>query len=268
MSTSTKNPVVCSVGSSDPTAGAGLFADAAVYARLGVRPTFVVAGVTAQNSARVSAVHSVPPKIIRAQLEAVWAQVRPAAMRIGLLPDTAAVNEIARFLRSLRRRPPVVLDPVIAATAGHRFAGASEIRALRRLLALTTIATPNADEAAEVARMPVRDVAEAERAALVLAGNGCAVLITGGHLAGDRIVDVLVQSGRVKRYSARRLPADVRGTGCMLSAALAAMLARGYALDDCVRRARAFVRRAISHARPLGRGRPQFAGAGVRALPV
>jgi hydroxymethylpyrimidine/phosphomethylpyrimidine kinase len=252
---------VCSIGSTDPTAGAGLFADAAVYSHFGVAATFVVAGVTAQNSAGVTAVQALPPASIAAQLRAVWKQTRPDAVRIGLLPDKAASGVVARFLGSLGSRPAIVLDPVIASTSGHRFAGAPQIAALRALLKISTIATPNAAEAAELSRRSVRTVEEAEAAALALAASSkCAVLVTGGHLRGGaRVVDVLARGTRVTRYSARRVARDVRGTGCLLAAALAASLARGDDLDAAIRRARSFVRRAIVSARPLGSGRPQFA---------
>jgi hydroxymethylpyrimidine/phosphomethylpyrimidine kinase len=261
---------VCSVGSTDPTAGAGLFSDAAVFARLGVAATFVVTGVTAQNSGGVAGVHALPPRVITAQLRAVWEQVRPNAVRIGLLPDRASADAIGRFFRSTIDAPPIVLDPVIAATSGHRFAGPREIIALRKLFRIATIATPNALEAAELAGMRIDGIADAERAALALSELGCAVLIKGGHLrAGGRtVVDVLAIAGRVKRFEAMRLRGGMRGTGCVLAAAIAAALAKGDGLETAVRRARAFVRRAIASARPLGRGRAQFDAAGVRTAPV
>ena len=260
MNRTGSGPVVCSVGSTDPTAGAGLFADAAVYARLGVSAAFVVTGVTAQNSKAVSGVYSLPVRAIVAQLDAVWNQVRPDAVRIGLMPSRLATLAVAQYFASMRRRPAIVFDPVIAATSGHRFAKSGDIPALRRLLRIATIATPNAHEAAELAGFPVRDLDDAERAAIALAASGCAVLVTGGHLRhDDRVVDVLARGARVTRYSAPRLPNDARGTGCLLTAAIAASLARGAPLDLAVRQARAFVRRAIATARPLGRGRPQFA---------
>jgi hydroxymethylpyrimidine/phosphomethylpyrimidine kinase len=154
----------------------------------------------------------------------------------------------------------VVLDPVIASTSGYRFAGTKEIAALRTLLAVATIATPNAPEAAELSGMSVRTTDDAERAALALAASSkCAVLVTGGHMrGGDRVVDVLARGRRATRYSARRLARQVRGTGCLLASALAASLARGDDLETAVARARSFVRRAIASARPLGNGRPQF----------
>lgn len=261
-------PLVCSIGTTDPTAGAGLFADAAVYSRLGVAATFVVAGVTAQNSRRVFAVYAVPGAAIEAQLQAVWAQARPSAVRIGLMPNAAATRTVARFFRALPKRPRIILDPVIAATSGYRFAGRDEIAALRAMLSLVTVATPNAREAAKLARIAVDDVTGAERAALQLAKAGAAVLVKGGHLrSGDRVVDVLAQGARITRFSSSRLALDMRGTGCILSAALAAALAEGELLETAIKRARTFLRKSIATAQPLGRGRPQLC-AGVRAAPV
>jgi hydroxymethylpyrimidine/phosphomethylpyrimidine kinase len=155
----------------------------------------------------------------------------------------------------MRRRPPVVLDPVSASTSGYRFV-------LRALLAVATVATPNAPEAAELSALTVRTVDDAERAAVALAASSkCAVLVTGGHLRdGDRVVDVLARGRQVTRYSARRLSGDVRGTGCLLAAAIAASLARGDDLETAIARGRSFVRRAIASAQPLGRGRPRFSG--------
>jgi hydroxymethylpyrimidine/phosphomethylpyrimidine kinase len=255
-----RRPVVCSVGSTDPTAGAGLFLDAAVYARLGVSAAYVVAGVTAQNSAGVTVVQPLPPRAIIAQLDAVWKQVRPDVVRIGLMPGSAATRAVARYFGSMRRRPAIVFDPVMASTSGHRFAKPGGIPALRKLLSIAAVATPNAREAAELSGFPVRNVEDAERAAMSLAASGCAVLVTGGHLqSGDRVVDILANGARVARYTSKRLPKDARGTGCLLAAAIAASLAQGVSLDRAVRRARAFVRAAIASARSLGNGRPQFA---------
>jgi len=255
-----KTPLVCSVGSTDPTAGAGLFADAAVFGRLGVPAAYVVAGVTAQNSAAVSAVHALPARAILGQLRDVWHQVTPSAVRIGLMPDAQATAAVTRFLASLRSRPPVVVDPVMASTSGRRFAGHAEITALARLFGLATIVTPNVPEAAALTGLRVRTVDEAERAALALASSSkCAVLVTGGHLrSGDRIVDVLAFDGKATRFASRRLARDVRGTGCILASALAAALARGDTLEPAIRRARSFVRAAMTSARPVGRGRPQL----------
>ena len=267
-----KRSVVCSIGSSDPTGGAGLFLDAAVYAKLGgVTGVYVVAGVTAQNSSRVRGVLAVPSSAIVAQLDSVLEQVRPDAIRIGLIPTKSACVAIADRLRRLRRRVPVVIDPVMSSSSGGRLQQRSAIDGLRHLLRIADIAMPNAAEAATLASMRVVDLADAERAASHLAEEyGCAVLVTGGHVrSGARVVDVLAHAdGRVERFSAPRLRVDARGTGCMLAASLAVALTRGEGLSDAVGFARRFVRAALVSSRRLGRGRRQFDAAGVRRATV
>ena len=267
-----KPRVVCSIGSTDPTAGAGLFLDAAVYAKIGgVTGVYVVAGVTAQNSARVGRVLAVPGNATIAQLDSVLEQVRPDAIRIGLTPGRSASVALADRLRRMRRRVPIVIDPVMSASSGGRLQARSALDGVRRLLRVADIATPNAAEAATLASMRVVDVTEAERAASHLAAQyGCAVLVTGGHLrSGARVVDVLAHAGgRIERFSAPRLRVDARGTGCMLAASLAVALARGEGLSDAVRFARRFVRAALLSSRPVGRGRRQFDAAGVRRATV
>jgi len=262
-----KPSVVCSIGSTDPTAGAGLFLDAAVYARMrDITGVFVVAGITAQNSRRVGRVLKAPSAAIVSQLDTILEQVRPDAIRIGLIPGRQACIAVAGRLRRMRKRPPVVVDPVMVASSGGRLQSTSAIEGLRRLLRVADIATPNAAEAAALASMRVVDVADAQRAGAYLAKRyGCAVLVTGGHLrTGARIVDVLVhRDGRVERFAAARLRAGARGTGCMLAASLSVSLARGADLTAAVRYARRFVRAALVSARPLGRGRRQFDAAGV-----
>jgi len=262
-----KPRVVCSIGSTDPTGGAGLFLDAAVYSKIeGVIGVYVVAGITAQNSRGVRRVLSAPSDAIVAQLDMILDQVRPDAIRIGLVPRASACIAVADRLRRLKRRPPVVIDPVMSASSGARLQAKSAIAGLRRLLRVADVATPNAPEAAELASMRVVDVADAERAAILLAGRyGCAVLVTGGHLrTGARIVDVLAHAnGRIERFTGARVRGDARGTGCVLAASLAAALARGDDLSDAVRFARRFVRAALLSSHRLGRGRRQFDSAGV-----
>ena len=262
-----KPSVVCSIGSTDPTAGAGLFLDAAVYARMrDITGVYVVAGITAQNSRRVGRVLKAPSAAIVSQLDTILEQVRPDAIRVGLIPGRQACIAVADRLSRMKNRPPVVVDPVIVASSGGRLQSNSAIEGMRRLLRVADIATPNAAEAAALASMRVVDVADAQRAGVYLAKRyGCAVLVTGGHLrTGARIVDVLAhRDGRVERFAAARLKADARGTGCMLAASLSVALARGADLSGAVRFARRFVRAALVSARRLGSGRRQFDAAGV-----
>lgn len=249
-------PVICSIGSTDPTGAAGIGRDLIVYERLGAIGVFAVAAVTAQNVKGVSAVVAVPPRVLAAQLTAVWQEHAPAAIRIGLLPDAKVIAVVARFVRSLRTRPPIVLDPVLRASSGARFLGAPELRALNRLLPLVGLVTPNVAEAEALTGLRVRDLAGAERAAVRLHERGCAVLLKGGHLRGARVTDLLVDGTGLRRFSAARIAARMRGTGCTLAAAIAVFLAQGLPLAHAVARARGFVRRELEaqrRARPKGR---------------
>jgi hydroxymethylpyrimidine/phosphomethylpyrimidine kinase len=224
----------------------------------------------------VLSVRAIEPAMVTQQLQAVWEQVRPDAICIGLIPGVASIAAIARFLRRLHSLPPVVVDPVVAATSGRRLLGPREIRALHSLLGLATIVTPNLSEAAALTGLPVFTPVQAQRAALALCRTCPAVLVTGGHGVGTTCVDVLATRSSpkarprkpallparigVQRFSSRRLHGTMRGTGGMLAAALAVELARGRPLDMAVRRARRFVRDAWPRARPVGSGRPQYLG--------
>jgi hydroxymethylpyrimidine/phosphomethylpyrimidine kinase len=242
--------LVLSIGSTDPTGAAGIGRDLVVYERLGATGAFAVAAVTAQNQRRVAEVYSLPPRALRDQLDAIVQQQKPQAVRIGLLPDSRLIAAVARFLRGLRSPIPVVLDPVIVSSSGHRFLGAAELGALEGLLPLVTLVTPNAAEAQELTGIRVRSVADAERAALRLRERGCAVLVTGGHLRGDDVVDVLADERGVVHLRNSRIRARMRGTGCTLAAAIAVHLARGMRLRTAIDRARAFVRRELEAHRP------------------
>jgi hydroxymethylpyrimidine/phosphomethylpyrimidine kinase len=243
-------PLVCSIGSTDPTASAGLALDVRVYERLGARSALVVAAVTAQNDRSVSAVAPLPSQVIHEQLRAVWQQSVPDAIRIGLLPDASGIAEVTRFLRELAARPPIVLDPVLASSSGTQFLGPGEMASLRRLMEIATVVTPNALEAQALSGIRVSDVAGARRAAAHLSELGCAVLVKGGHVPGARSVDILARDGRiVKTFAAPRLRASMRGTGCMLAAALAVRLALGDTLERAVQRARSFVRAELAKSR-------------------
>jgi hydroxymethylpyrimidine/phosphomethylpyrimidine kinase len=227
--------------------------DLAVFAELGAVGVAAVAAVTAQNSKRVAAVEPLSAKIVTRQLEAVWEQVRPDAVCIGLLPDAAGMRAVGKFLSRLSPRPRIVIDPVLASTSGYEFLAAREIRQLLQLLPLADVVTPNLREASRLTSLPVTSVQTAQAAARKLTRYGCAALVTGGHLPGGRCVDVLVQGDYVRRFSASRLEGTVRGAGGILAAAIAVQLARGATLERAVAQARTFVRHAIKF-----RGAAQF----------
>jgi hydroxymethylpyrimidine/phosphomethylpyrimidine kinase len=249
--TSVQAPLVCSIGSSDPTNAAGVGRDLLVYERVGVRGVYALGAVTAQNRRRVTEVYCLPARALRNQLDSIVQEERLRAIRIGLLPDARLISAVARFLRMCRRRRvPVVLDPVISSSSGHRFLGSAELGALEGLLSLVTLVTPNAHEAEALSGIRVRTVEDAEAAAARLHRKGCAVLVTGGHLKGRSLADVLADDRGIARFTGTRIAARMRGTGCTLAAAIAAYLAKGMELRPAIRRARSFVRDALEARRP------------------
>jgi hydroxymethylpyrimidine/phosphomethylpyrimidine kinase len=245
-----KSPLICSIGSTDPTNAAGIGRDLLIYERLGARGALAIAAVTAQNRQRVAEVYPLPPRALRNQLDAVVQEHRPDALRIGLLPDAPLIAVVARFLRAQRSKPLSILDPVITSSSGHRFLGAAELGALEGLLPLVTLVTPNAAEAQALSGIRVRSIADAERAAIRLRERGCAVLVTGGHLKGKEIVDVLADAQGVVHFRGTRIVSRMRGTGCTLAAAIAVYLARGMQLRPAIERARDVVRRELEAHRP------------------
>jgi hydroxymethylpyrimidine/phosphomethylpyrimidine kinase len=253
---SRRRPLVCAIGSTDPTGAAGVGRDLVVFERLGAAGAVAVGAVTAQNRRRVTEVYALPARVLRDQLDAVLHEARPAALRIGLLPDAPLMAALARFLRAQQPRIPAVLDPVISSSSGHRFLGPAELGALEGLLPLVTLVTPNAAEAQALTGIRVRSSADAERAARRLAERGCAALVTGGHLRGSAVVDILADANGVARFRASRIASNMRGTGCTLAAAIAVALARGHALRAAIRDAREFVRAELkAHGRGRGKGR-------------
>ncbi len=249
---------VCSIGTFDPTGAAGLAADLRVFSLLGVVGKAAVAGLSAQNAARVGRVVVVQPSMIRAQLESVWQEARPQAICIGLLPGPAAIKCVRKFLEAQGRLPPVVVDPVMGSSSGFTFLRGDGVANLKKLLALATVVTPNVIELSRLTGMPADVVTEVEAAARALAKTGCAVLATGGHLPGRFCVDVLAQGSRVTRHRSLRLPGTMRGMGGILAAALAAHLARGENLNRAVVKARAFVRAAHAGAATAPSGTSQL----------
>jgi hydroxymethylpyrimidine/phosphomethylpyrimidine kinase len=218
--------------------------------------TSALTAVTVQNTLGVRDYLAMPPELVRAQIRAVVDDLQPGACKSGMLADEAVIRAVAETLREL---PPMayVLDPVMVATSGDRLLGAGAERAiLEQLLPLATLVTPNLDEAALLTGRSVSNVEEMEQAArLLVAGGARAVLVKGGHLVGEAVVDLLYEGGHVHAYRRTRLDTrSTHGTGCTLSAAVAAGLARGATLRAAVESALDYVHRAIAEAPGLGRG--------------
>jgi hydroxymethylpyrimidine/phosphomethylpyrimidine kinase len=241
-------PIVLAIAGSDSGGGAGLQADARAIRALGCHALEAVTAVTAQDGRRVAAWSPVPPRLVSAQIAAALSGFPVAAAKTGLLPGVAAIRAVARGLRG-RRKIPLVVDPVIASTSGTRFLSPGGVRVLRlELLPLATLVTPNRPEAAALTGRRIRDDAGAEAAALLLAREtGASVLVKGGHARGDRCRDCLATpGGSVRWFGSRRVRTrNTHGTGCALASAIAAGLARGWAVEKAVRQARLLLWRSL-----------------------
>ncbi|MDE2147310.1 MAG: bifunctional hydroxymethylpyrimidine kinase/phosphomethylpyrimidine kinase [Burkholderiales bacterium] len=240
---------VLAIAGSDSGGGAGLQADLKTCAALGCYGMTAVTAVTAQNTRGVSAVQGLPPALVAAQIEAVAQDIGLDAIKIGMLLSADIVRAVAACLRAMTPRPPVVLDPVMVATSGDRLMAPDAVAVLvRELFPLATVVTPNLDEAALLLGHPITDAAQFEAAARALLALGApAVLLKGGHLAGDTVTDLLADAlGRQAWQAGRIASRNLHGTGCTLSSAIAAHLAQGMALRPAVAAARDYVRAAIA----------------------
>lgn len=249
-------PVALTVAGSDSGGGAGIQADLKTFEAFGVFGTSALTAVTVQNTVGVHGIHPVPPDIVAAQIRAVSDDLRPAACKTGMLGDAPTIRAVADAL-SGAEVGPLVIDPVMVAASGDPLLEPDAVGSLQTdLLPLALLVTPNLDEASILAGRPVRDESDMRAAAKSLVAKGCrAVLIKGGHLAGDRVLDLLYDGRQMREWRAPKLPvANAHGTGCTLSAAITAGLALGFELGEAVDRALAYTRRAIAAAPGLGSG--------------
>ena len=240
--------VAMTIAGSDSGGGAGLQADLKTFAAHGVFGTSVVTAVTAQNSAEVRGVMAVDPSFVELQIDTVLADLPVAAVKTGMLASSATVAVVARFAAA-GRLPNLVVDPVLVASTGRRLLDDDGVDSyLRLLLPHALVVTPNTREAALLTNAAVDDLDGMVRAAHRLAGSGArAVMVKGGHLGGDRAPDVVVFEGELQILDGPRLRAgNDHGTGCTLSAATAALLARGVELRDALAQAKAFVTGALA----------------------
>jgi hydroxymethylpyrimidine/phosphomethylpyrimidine kinase len=260
--------IALTIAGSDSGGGAGIQADLKTFHRFGVFGTSVITAITAQNTRGVTAWEAVSPELIRGQLDAVASDLRPHAVKSGMLPDAATIAAVAAGLRE-HALAPYVLDPVMVATSGDPLITVDAVDAIRStLIPLATLVTPNLDEAGMLLGEPVRDIATMHRAARRLVSLGArAALVKGGHLTGPEAVDVLVDGERAREFRHPMIATrSLHGTGCTVSAAIAARLARGDDLADAVSRALEFVHEAIVTAPGLGGGHGplnHWASAGV-----
>jgi hydroxymethylpyrimidine/phosphomethylpyrimidine kinase len=250
-------PVALTIAGSDSSGGAGIQADLKTFAALGVYGASVITALTAQNTKGVSGVHPVPADFVTAQIDAVFSDLDVKAVKIGMVAQPAAIDAI---VAGLTRWSPkhVVLDPVMVATSGDRLLAADAIEGLRlKLISRAALITPNLPEAAALLDEPVAASEPAiENQGTRLLAMGCgAVLIKGGHGQGPESIDYLFSgNGMIALAAPRIATGNTHGTGCSLSSAIAAGLAKGEDLETAVRHAKAWISAAIAAADRLGVG--------------
>jgi len=249
--------IAVTIAGSDSGGGAGIQADIKTFSALGVYGASVITALTAQNTLGVTGIHDVPADFVTAQIDAVFSDLKMNAVKIGMLSQPAVIEAVAAGLERWQQRQ-VVLDPVMVATSGDRLISPQAIDVLRRvLIPRALVITPNLPEAAALLDCPIaRSEDEMRAQAVRLVERGArAVLIKGGHGEGEESVDLLQAPGSFTRLATQRIATkNTHGTGCTLSSAIAAGLAKGLDLVAAVRAAKAYVSAAIAAADRLAVG--------------
>jgi hydroxymethylpyrimidine/phosphomethylpyrimidine kinase len=250
-------PIALTIAGSDSSGGAGIQADLKTFSAFGVYGASAITALTAQNTRGVAAVEPVAAGFVVAQIDAVLGDLEVGAIKTGMLANAEIVAAVADRL-SATAGLPLVVDPVMVATSGDVLLTDDAIEAVKRqLIPLATLITPNLPEAARLlGTKAAADDAQAADQARALLALGCgAVLLKGGHGTGDTAVDILCDAAGIERLVRPRIATPhTHGTGCTLSAAIAALLAQGVALREAVARAKDFVWQALEAGRALGVG--------------
>ena len=243
------------IAGSDSSGGAGIQADIKTMTANGVYATSAITALTAQNTTGVYGILESTPEFLANQLDCIFTDIFPDAVKTGMVSSTALIAVIADKLRQYGARN-IVVDPVMVATSGARLISEEAVDALKeKLLPLATLLTPNIPEAEVLSGMTISDPAGMEQAARAISEKyGCAVLCKGGHQISDAD-DLLWREGAGVWFRGRRIQnSNTHGTGCTLSSAIAANLAKGYDLDQSVRRAKAYISGALAAMLDLGHG--------------
>jgi hydroxymethylpyrimidine/phosphomethylpyrimidine kinase len=248
---------ILAIAGSDPSGGAGIQADIKAISAQGAYAMAVITALTVQNTHGVEAVSLVAPDLVAAQIAAIRSDIRIDAVKIGMLGDAAIIDAVTRALDGLAA--PIVLDPVMVAKSGDRLLAERAVAALReRLLPRVHVLTPNLPEAADLLGVgEAGDIAAmAEQARALMALGPAAVLLKGGHLAGEGSPDLLAtRDGLTQLSGPRHLTGNTHGTGCTLSSAVAALLGKGLPLADSAEAAKAYVGGAIAASSALSVGK-------------
>jgi len=240
---------VLTIAGSDSGGGAGIQADLKTFSALGCFGTSVITAVTAQNTLGVRSVHGIPATIIKDQLQAVLDDIVPVAIKIGMINKAEVVDVIEKELSAYAANVPVILDPVMVATSGHKLIAPDTVEQLiHKLFPIVSLVTPNIDEAVILAEQPIHNLDGMIAAGKKIIEKGAnAVLVKGGHLTGPVIYDVFIcgDEAPVILESAFIASKNLHGTGCTLSSAIAAEMAKGKTLLDAVKNAKSYIRQAL-----------------------
>ena len=250
MSKRTKVPIALTIAGSDSGGGAGIQADLKTLASLGVHGTSVITCVTAQNPRRILGIEACAPAMVRAQLTAVFAELPPRAVKTGMLYSREIVGEVIEFFARGKGLPPLIVDPVMAATSGKRLLEPEAVKLMKeKMLPMAALVTPNVPEAEKLTGLRIRNPEDLRKAARLIHDNfGCAVLMKGGHLPHsksavdiffDGVIEWMLSAPFVKKST-------IRGTGCTYSAAIAGYCALGFTLTQAVQLAKNYITQSIA----------------------
>jgi len=253
-----KYPIVLTIAGSDSGGGAGIQADLKTFSALGCFGTSAITAVTVQNTLGVSGIHSIPQEIVKEQIIAVLDDIKPEAIKIGMVHSTELAVAIASVLLDYPQIP-IVFDPVMVATSGDKLIENGTINTLKQVIfPLAALVTPNLDEAALLTGMEIRDVKDMEAAAAKIIRSGCnAVLVKGGHLKGKCLFDgYLDKSGHKQVFESEFVDTNnTHGTGCSLSSAIASFMARKLELLPAIAEAKIYVQHAIESGKDVKTGK-------------
>ena len=246
---------VLTIAGSDSSGGAGIQADIKTIMANGCYAMSAITALTAQNTMGVTGIQETSSEMLSLQLDAVFTDIRPDAIKIGMVASEKLIRVIADKIKKYQAEH-VVVDTVMVSTSGHRLIDEDAIGALKEcLLPIAEVITPNIPEAEVLAEMTIRDEQDMVRAAEKISKvYGCAVLCKGGHSINDAN-DVLYSDGKVNWYYGKRIDnPNTHGTGCTLSSAIASNLAKGYKIDEAIRNAKDYISGALADGMDLGHG--------------
>lgn len=247
---------VLTIAGSDCSGGAGIQADIKSISANGVFAMSVITAITAQNTTGVFAIQDITPEMIKAQIKAIFDDIKVDAIKIGMVSKIESIKAIAEGLREVKDLPPVILDPVMVSKSGFKLLSEdAKDTLIKELFPFATVITPNLPEAEEILGIKITNIDEMKEAAIKLKELGAkSILVKGGHLEDDA-TDLLYSDGEFYYFKQERIPTKhTHGTGCTLSSAIAANVAKGASIKEAVSAGKEYITMAIEHGFELGKG--------------